>query len=252
MFSRTQQQLGRIASSSRTTTLTFQQPSFLRQEFHGSATSFAKKHPKQIKKENLAKRASRLAEFERSKPSPIVSRHAPFFSTLQTPASAYSGTNQSLYQHFLNAEDQQKLFEQTPKDIVEKNHLAAVGGVEDALAQEQHKVDTLQKMIGLQNGNAKAVQLWNVHQAIDWFKRKEGDTGSPEVQAAILTVRIHNLNSHLQQHKKDKHNYRQLRLMVHQRAKLLKYLKSKDAGRYHVCLEGLGLEPRAVEGEITL
>ncbi|CAO3597304.1 unnamed protein product [Absidia cylindrospora] len=127
-----------------------------------------------------------------------------------------------------------------------------MGGVNDALAHEQRKVDTLKKMIGLQNGNAKAVQLWNVHQAIDWFKRKYGDTGSPEVQAAILTVRIHNLNSHLQQHKKDKHNYRQLRLMVHQRAKLLKYLKSRDAIRYHTCLDGLGLEPRAVEGEITL
>lgn len=162
--------------------MTFQS-SALRQEFHGSAIAFAKKHPKQIKKENLAKRAQRQAEYERTKPSPIVSRHAPFFSTLQTPASAYNNsTNQPLYQHFLTPEDQQTLFEQTPRDIVEKNHLAAVGGVEDALAQEQHKVDTLQKMIGLQNGNAKAVQLWNVHQAIDWFKRKEGDTGSPEVQ----------------------------------------------------------------------
>ncbi|KAI8089583.1 uncharacterized protein BX664DRAFT_333391 [Halteromyces radiatus] len=242
MFSRTQQQWTRLV-----------QP-VLRQEFHGSATAFAKKHPKQIKKENLAKRAQRLAEFERTKPSPIVSRNAPFFSTLQTPASAYSSSESSEqhYQHFLNAEDQRILFEQTPKEIVEKNHLAAIGGVEDALAQEQHKIDTLRKMVSLQNGNAKAVQLWNVHQAIDWFKRKEGDTGSPEVQAAILTVRIHNLNSHLQQHKKDKHNYRQLRLMVHQRAKLLKYLKSKDATRYHACLDGLGLEPRAVEGEITL
>ncbi|ORZ24438.1 hypothetical protein BCR42DRAFT_402957 [Absidia repens] len=253
MFNRSQQQWSRLASSSRSA-LTFQQQQqpVLRQGFHGSTTAFAKKHPKQIKKENLAKRAQRVAEFERTKPSPIVSRHAPFFNSLQTPASAYSGSNKALYQHFLNTEDQQKLFEQTPKDIVEKNHLAAVGGVEDALAKEQHKVDTLQKLVGLQNGNAKAVQLWNVHQAIDWFKRKEGDTGSPEVQAAILTVRIHNLNSHLQQHKKDKHNYRQLRLMVHQRAKLLKYLKSKDASRYHTCLEGLGLEPRAVEGEITL
>lgn len=165
--------------------------------------------------------------------------------------------------------------------------MAAVGGVEDALKGEQYKVETLQKMISLQNGNAKAVQLWNIQQAIDWFKQKEGDTGSPEVQgifsflfisflkkliliyykisftfffflyiyiyiAAVLTVRIHNLYSHLQHHKKDKHNYRQLRLMVHQRAKLLKYLKSKDATRYHACLEGLGLEPRAVEGEITL
>jgi ribosomal protein S15P/S13E len=56
----------------------------------------------------------------------------------------------------------------------------------------------------------------------------------------------------LNQHRKDKHNYKQLRNMVHQRAKILKYLKSKDTARYYTCLDGLGLEPRAVEGEITL
>ncbi|CAO3607327.1 unnamed protein product [Cunninghamella echinulata] len=246
MFNQTKLQWSRLATSTSHITQTV-----ARQEFHVSAVSFAKKHPKQIKKENVAKRAQRLAEFERTKPSPIVSKNTSFFSTLQTPAGVYNG-QKALYQHFLNTEDQQFLFEQTPKNIVEKNHLVAVGGVEDALKSEKHKVEALQKMISLQNGNAKAVQLWNIHQAIDWFKQKEGDTGSPEVQAAILTVRIHNLYSHLQHHKKDKHNYRQLRLMVHQRAKLLKYLKSKDATRYHACLDGLGLEPRAVEGEITL
>lgn len=70
--------------------------------------------------------------------------------------------------------------------------------------------------------------------------------------AAILTVRIHNLNNHLNQHRKDKHNYKQLRTMVHDRAKILKYLKSKNPERYYSCLEQLGLQPRAVEGELTL
>jgi small subunit ribosomal protein S15 len=70
--------------------------------------------------------------------------------------------------------------------------------------------------------------------------------------AAILSVRIQNLHSHLQQHKKDRHNYRELRTMVHQRAKILKYLKSKSLTRYHTCLEQLGLQPRAVEGEIIV
>ncbi|KAI8065309.1 hypothetical protein BC940DRAFT_320762 [Gongronella butleri] len=224
----------------------------LARSFHVSATAMAKKHPKQIKKENLAKRAQRQAEYERSKPSPIVSRHTSFFGTLQTPASAYSGAQPGLYQHFLNEQDQSFLFEQTPRDVVDKNHLAAVGGVEDALKHEQAKVDALQKMISLQNSNAKAVQLYNIQKAVDWFQQKDGDTGSPEVQAAILTVRIHNLYSHLQQHTKDKHNYRQLRMMVHKRAKMLRYLKNKDQARYNTCLEQLGLEPRAVEGEITL
>jgi small subunit ribosomal protein S15 len=218
-----------------------------------SAVSLAKKHPKQVKKENLAKRAAKVAEFERTKPSFIVSRPAPFFNTLHTPASAYQQVEQqSGYQHFLSEQDQKFLFEETPKKFVESTHMAAIDGMDEALKNENQKVETLQKIIGLQNSNAKAVQIWNVHQAIDWFKQKDGDTGSPEVQAAILTVRIHNLNSHLNQHRKDVHNYKQLRNMVHQRAKLLKYLKSKDADRYYKCLDGLGLEPRAVEGEITL
>lgn len=170
------------------------------------------------------------------------------------------------------------MFEDVPKKAVETNHLAAVDGIDEALKSEMEKVESFKKIISLQNGNAKAVQLWNIHQAIDWFKRKEGDTGSPEVQgkiylyiviyqrggcvlnarilsiflAAILTVRIHNINSHLNQHRKDKHNYKQLRNMVHQRAKILKYLKSKDSARYYACLNELGVEPRAVEGEITL
>ncbi|KAF1805732.1 hypothetical protein V8B55DRAFT_1354762 [Mucor lusitanicus] len=239
-----------LSSSGRQVTKT---PSRLlkHQEFHGSAATFAKKHPKQIKKENLAKRAAKVAEFERTKPSFIVSKPAPFFNTLHTPASAYAEQSTG-FQHFLSKEDQQFLFEETPKKVVESSHMAAVDGMEEALKAEKQKVEALQKIVSLQNGNAKSVQIWNVHQAIDWFKQKEGDTGSPEVQAAVLTVRIHNLNSHLNQHRKDKHNYKQLRNMVHQRAKLLKYLKSKDADRYYKCLSGLGLEPRAVEGEITL
>ncbi|KAI7905030.1 uncharacterized protein BX663DRAFT_501423 [Cokeromyces recurvatus] len=226
-------------------------PSLLKHQFHGSAITFAKKHPKQVKKENLAKRAAKLAEYERTKPSPVVSKSAPFFDSLITPAAAYQQQQQG-YQHFLTKNDEQVLFEEMPKKLIEQNHMAAIDGMEEAVKAEQKKVAMFQKIIGLQNANAKAIQIWNVHQAIDWFKRKEGDTGSPEVQAAILTVRIHNLNSHLNQHRKDKHNYKQLRTMVHQRARILKYLKSKDATRYYKCLNNLGLEPRAVEGEITM
>ncbi|KAI9271430.1 hypothetical protein BY458DRAFT_509438 [Sporodiniella umbellata] len=223
----------------------------LNQGFHSSAVRLAKKHPKQVKKENLAKRSSRLAELERTKPSFIVSQSRPFFDRLMTPAEAY-GQHKEGYMHFLDRQDQRFLFEETAKNEVNANHRAAVDGMEAALAQEQGKVDTLQRLVSLQNGNAKAVQLWNIHQAMDYFKRKEGDTGSPEVQAAILTVRIHNLNNHLNQHRKDRHNYKQLRTMVHDRAKILKYLKSKHPKRYYTCLDQLGLEPRAVEGEIVV
>lgn len=148
--------------------------------------TLAKKHPKQIKKENLAKRAAKIAEFERSKPSPIVSKPTPFFDTLHTPATAYASTSDC--QHFLTEADRQFLFEKTPRDTVEATNLSAVEGADEALKQEQKKADMLKKIVGLQNGNAKAVQLWNIQRAIDWFKRKEGDTGSPEVQGINVHI----------------------------------------------------------------
>ncbi|KAL1929756.1 hypothetical protein VTP01DRAFT_1894 [Rhizomucor pusillus] len=236
--------------SSRLTTRAKAAPcSILKHDFHVSAVT-AKKHPGQIKKENLLKRAARKAEFEKSRPSPILSKPTPFFNTLHTPASAFA--NQTDTQHFLTDADRQYLYEQVPRDTVEKRNLSAVEGFDEALKNEEKKVETIKKIIGLQNANAKAVQLYNIQKAIDWFKRKEGDTGSPEVEAAILTVRILNLHSHMQQHRKDKHNYKQLREMVHKRARVLKYLKRKSQERYYKCLEELGLEPRAVEGEITM
>lgn len=73
------------------------------------------------------------------------------------------------------------------------------------------------------------------------FERHEGDTGSPEVQVALLTERINHLNDHLQTHKKDHHSRRGLLLMVGQRRNMLKYLASKDIERYRALIAELGL-----------
>ena len=70
---------------------------------------------------------------------------------------------------------------------------------------------------------------------------KEGDTGSPEVQVAILTYRINDLNEHLKVHKKDHHSRRGLLKMVGQRRNMLAYLKKKDINRYRTLIEQLGL-----------
>lgn len=70
---------------------------------------------------------------------------------------------------------------------------------------------------------------------------KEGDTGSPEVQVAILTSRIVTLTDHFKEHKKDNHSRRGLIMMVNQRRKLLDYLKGKDAERYKTLIGRLGL-----------
>ncbi|MBE5854246.1 MAG: 30S ribosomal protein S15 [Lachnospiraceae bacterium] len=73
------------------------------------------------------------------------------------------------------------------------------------------------------------------------FARSEGDTGSPEVQVAVLTERIKELTAHLQEHPKDHHSRRGLLMMVGQRRGLLGYLKKKDIERYRALIEKLGL-----------
>ena len=76
---------------------------------------------------------------------------------------------------------------------------------------------------------------------ISQFGQKAGDTGSPEVQIAILTERITNLTEHFKGHKKDNHSRRGLLKMVSQRRKLLDYTKAKDEARYKDIIKRLGI-----------
>lgn len=73
------------------------------------------------------------------------------------------------------------------------------------------------------------------------YQMAEGDTGSPEVQVALLTNNINKLQGHFASHKQDHHSRRGLIRMVNQRRKLLDYLKSKDASRYSTLIQKLGL-----------
>lgn len=73
------------------------------------------------------------------------------------------------------------------------------------------------------------------------YAQKEGDTGSPEVQVAILTERIANLTGHFKTHAKDNHSRRGLLKLVNQRRRLLDYLKGKDQDRYMDLIKRLGL-----------
>ena len=76
---------------------------------------------------------------------------------------------------------------------------------------------------------------------IEQFRTHEGDTGSPEVQVAMLTRRISDLTEHLKMHKHDHHSRRGLLLLVGQRRRLLNYLAKKDITRYRALIERLGL-----------
>ncbi len=76
---------------------------------------------------------------------------------------------------------------------------------------------------------------------IEKFRLHESDTGSPEVQVALLTHRISYLTEHLKTHKKDHHSRRGLLILVGRRRRLLNYVKNKDVKRYRAVIEALGL-----------
>jgi small subunit ribosomal protein S15 len=79
------------------------------------------------------------------------------------------------------------------------------------------------------------------HEVLTKFALHEGDTGSPEVQVAILSTRIRTLTDHLKEHAKDHHSRQGLLKMVGRRRKLLSYLKNKDVARYQGVITALGL-----------
>ena len=86
-----------------------------------------------------------------------------------------------------------------------------------------------------------AVTTTDKARIVSEHQRKQGDTGSPEVQVALLTARINMLTDHFKKHVKDFHSRRGLLKMVSQRRKLLDYLKRKDADKYRSLIERLGL-----------
>ncbi len=79
------------------------------------------------------------------------------------------------------------------------------------------------------------------HELVQEYATKTGDTGSPEVQVAILSERINNLTDHLKTHAKDFHSRRGLLMMVGQRRRLLDYLRKKNTERYETLIRRLGL-----------
>ncbi|KAH7043626.1 hypothetical protein BKA57DRAFT_397778, partial [Linnemannia elongata] len=175
-----------------------------------------------------------------------------FSSSSRTPLIV-STSNPSGYQHFLTEQEADLIFEKVPHVQVQELMVrSTLVNERIQLPIEQQKAELVRRITALENGNAKQVTLENVRRAREAFQRAEGDTGSPEVQAAVMTVRIQNLHNHILNNKKDKHNYRRLRMLIHQRQTVLKYLKKTYPERYHVCLDRLGLEPRAIEDEIVV
>ncbi|KAJ2846796.1 hypothetical protein IWW36_004177 [Coemansia brasiliensis] len=110
--------------------------------------------------------------------------------------------------------------------------------------------DIVRRVVALENSNAKGVVHYNIRRAVETFGRSADDSGSPEVQAAVWTVRINQLEDHLRINRKDHQNRRAYTKLLHKRAKMLKYLKRESLERYYLCLKQLGLTKEMVEGEI--
>ncbi|MCI3029732.1 MAG: 30S ribosomal protein S15 [Desemzia incerta] len=86
-----------------------------------------------------------------------------------------------------------------------------------------------------------AISKERKNEIITQYARHEGDTGSPEVQIAVLTEEINHLNEHARTHKKDHHSYRGLMKKIGHRRNLLAYLRNKDVARYRELIQSLGL-----------
>ncbi|OKL63008.1 hypothetical protein UA08_01542 [Talaromyces atroroseus] len=143
----------------------------------------------------------------------------------------------------------------------------------------QNAQEAMRRIVNLANGNTEDRTRVNIETCIETFGRHNTDkvlpskpaavvsgdhptktpragpdTGSPEVQVAILTTKILNLSRHLQTTNKDRHNKRNLRILVHKRQKLLRYLRKKERGgpRWQNLIQTLGLSDAAWKGEISM
>ncbi|CAB4475891.1 S15/NS1 RNA-binding domain-containing protein [Rhizophagus irregularis] len=224
--------------------------------FH-STTLIQKSHPREIKRRNIAKKISKLQQENSKRSNVITGIPTPFTNSLLRPSQIYTSANStsspstlSLSENkqyrnfFLDGKDEEFLFKIAPDIIIENSTTEP--------EKELGRVQILKNLTGLHNASSKGILLHNIQLAIKEFARKEGDTGSAEVQAAVWTAKILNLHEHIKNNHKDKHNYRALRYMVHKRQRILKYLKTQSLERYFTCLKKLGLDQKSIEGEIVI
>jgi len=182
-------------------------------------------------------------------PSNFFASLLPPTSPLSPPSTSSITTQETTpFQHFLDDKDVKYLTDSLPSAVVEREGWLSPS----QMKRMQVQLETTNRLISMKNANAKARMLWNIQHAVKTFAREEGDTGSPEVQVAVWTIRIRNLEHHLVTHRKDRHNRRSLRKLIHQRAKMLRYLRRQSVERYYQLLRRLELTPKMVEGEIVV
>lgn len=126
------------------------------------------------------------------------------------------------------------------------------GSKESAATKLANKREAVNRILSLRNGNSADTLKHKVRLAREEFERFPGDTGSAEVQAAVLTIRIHHLTTHLRENKQDLENTKRLNQLVQDRRKMLVYLKRKNPEKYFFTVEKLGLTDTSATEEFQL
>lgn len=193
----------------------------------------------------------------------------------------------STWNHFVKSEEFDAALEYSkaltqpmpPQDANTADPHAYQTQVQSHELSHKNAQEAMKRILNLANGNSQDRTRVNIEACIDTFGRHNTDkilppkptaitttehpkktpragpdTGSPEVQVAILTTKILNLSRHLQTTNKDRHNKRNLRILVHKRQKLLRYLRKKERGgpRWQNLIQSLGLSDAAWKGEISM
>ncbi|KAL2861125.1 mitochondrial 37S ribosomal protein uS15m [Aspergillus lucknowensis] len=236
---------------------------------------------------NLSRQQALAEEREGSLGDPVHGKSTPFIEELKSkqPASQDSQLN-----HFLWPQELENALEYSKNltsPLENPNRETADPQTEQKFAElhlQEHSnaQEAINRIVGINNGNTADQMRLRIQKCIETFGRHNTDkvlppkpvaishssasvhlektprvgpdTGSPEVQVAILTAKILNLSRHLETTNRDKHNKRNLRLLVHKRQKLLRYLRRKERGgpRWKNLMETLGLSDAAWKGEISM
>ncbi|GAB1216151.1 ribosomal protein S15 [Aspergillus terreus] len=246
---------------------------------------------RQRKAANLSRQQALAEEREGSLGDPVESDPTPFIQELKAtqpgPQAAttdakfnYSVTPDGLQEALNYSKNLTSPLENPDRDTADPQ--LEKEAAERHLQEHRNAQEAINRIVNINNGNTQDQMRLRIQQCIEKFGRHNTDkhlqpkpsavshqsatvhpektprvgpdTGSPEVQVAILTAKILNLSRHLQTTNKDKHNKRNLRLLVHKRQKLLRYLRKKERGgpRWQYLVETLGLSDAAWKGEISM
>ncbi|KAL4931124.1 mitochondrial 37S ribosomal protein uS15m [Aspergillus undulatus] len=240
---------------------------------------------RQRKAANLSRRQALAEQRDGSVGDPIFGQSTPFVEELKIQPA---GTGESYPNHYITPDELNRALEYSKSLAAppeNPNRATADPQLEKETAEQhlrehENAQEAINRIIDIKNGNTDDQMRLRIQKCIDTFGRHNTDqvlppkpasvsenvhqsektprvgpdTGSPEVQVAILTAKILNMSRHLEGTNKDKHNKRNMRLLVHKRQKLLRYLRKKERGgpRWQHLIETLGLSEASWKGEISM